>query len=544
MNSWFVWIITIFNCELILTTKNNRFMRGGALQLFTTVIGLLFHSIGYGQMGLIDIQMGPIFERTESANVFICYQVNDTSIQVVTGSDEHGIDTKLYFVKYGQNLSAKTEKIYSQEVEGYSMAYGKPFYFGGALYLFGATIQKKEEIVKSYLQQIDVKSLSYIGDPRQIHVAVDATILEMPYLDYAVSDDGNYLGVINIPKYLANVTEYPGLGFNYVGNDLEQPSGEYTLYEPGLNNELVTKFVLPYAEDLCEIKSVMLANNGDLLLLARVYYNSHKPMKGGKPNSIFVVMQIKAGSGKVISYDIALQDRFMVDADMRPDEQGGITCTGIWGDRGPGLSAGMFSARIDVESELMEPLIHAEFKTKLFEFYSETLPSEAHRINRSIYFAENFETKEVFYLGDGSLLHISEIYSYGNGVSVHGDILVLKISPNSTIESMIIIRKFQDYWAEKGAGFFAQEHNDVVKVLYYGNREDMEQAGAEGEYKYDKVPMIATVQRDGTVTKQVVTNLKKDDNIILENSEQLKDGRSILVLKDGNFWNIGLMSVE
>lgn len=155
-----------------------------------------------------------------------------------------------------------------------------------------------------------------------------------------VSRDSNKICVIASPSYEKGTNEKLII----------------TTFDATLKNLSSCQVTLNYKDQPYVPGNYILANDGDLLMQARVYVDKKERQKGDAA-SFPAVFKINTADGKMDEYQIKIPDINIQDIDFNIDENNNILCAGFYGDPKKGSKRdidGIYYIRINKNSKLIE----------------------------------------------------------------------------------------------------------------------------------------------------------------------------------------------
>src|ERR1035437_5958061 len=127
-------------------------------------------------------------------------------------------------------------------------------------------------------------------------------------------------------------------------------------FDAGLKNLTSCQVTLNYKDQPYVPGNYILANDGDLLLQARVVVEKKERTKG-EPSSYPAIFKINTADGKMDEYQIKIPDLNIDDIDVNLDENNNIICAGFYGDPKKGTKRdidGIYYLRINKASKKIE----------------------------------------------------------------------------------------------------------------------------------------------------------------------------------------------
>lgn len=313
------------------------------------------------------------------------------------------------------------------------------------LYLFYSLLDPQRKKNKLFVRTINKTTLRPEDDKRMIG-EIDfsrGSKYNRGDFNFRVSRDSSKIAVFYaLPN---NDDEPQSLGFHVLDENL------------GSVWELQTK--LPYQDDLFDVESYKVGNNGNVYLLGLIYEEKRKSKRKGLPNYRYEVLSYSDNGTTIKQYPISLADKFLTDMQIESIDNKNLICAGFYSAKGTFSIAGTFFLTID--------LLTKEVKTKSFrefdlQFITQNMTErEAERTVKRDSKGDDAELYEYnldkLLVGkDGSAILIGEQYfmkavtstMYINGrpsttTTYHyyyNDIIAVKINPAGQIE-----------WAEKVA---------------------------------------------------------------------------------------------
>ncbi len=426
------------------------------------------------------------------------------------------------------------------------------FFLKGRLYMLYYAPDRSVKKNTLSLQEIDKKTLTPTGDARKIG--------EIDYTGKRQRNSGDF--AYKFSRDSSKILIVYGLPF-----DDEAPE-RFGLHV--LNTELTTLWkkdiTLPYADELFDITSYRVDNDGNAYMLGKVYNEKRKEKKRGLPNYRYEVIACRDGGANLQQYPISVDERFLTDMQIEIQDSQTIVCAGFYSEKGTVSIRGTYFLKVDAASK---QILAKNFKDFEIGFITQNMKRrDAKRAARQEKRGDDAELFEYdldkLLIGkDGSAVLIAEQYflrSVTQYQSINGmrtsttityyyynDIIAVKMDASGEIVWSRKIPKTQ--LTREDGGFYSSYTFAIVKgnlcFIYNDNPDNM---ALEDDEKADNfnpsksVVVISSIDPKGNVTKKPIFTSKDVEVITVPKvCEQISNTEVVLFGKRKKTQQFGLL---
>lgn len=91
---------------------------------------------------------------------------------------------------------------------------------------------------------------------------------------------------------------------------------------------------LPYTDELFSLEDLSVDDAGNVYLLGKVFYDKVKTRVNGSPNYHYTILSYKKNGEAFREYKVSLDDKFLEEMQISPDDDGDIVCAGFYSVEG------------------------------------------------------------------------------------------------------------------------------------------------------------------------------------------------------------------
>jgi hypothetical protein len=284
---------------------------------------------------------------------------------------------------------------------------------------------------------------------------------------------------------------------------------------------------LPYEDELFDLESFRVDNDGDVYLLGLIYNDKRKSKRRGAPNYKYQVFAYRDKGKTLKEYPISLPDKFLTDMQIEVLNNKNLICAGFYSEKGTYSIRGTYFLTVDAANK--------DIKTKSFkefgiEFITQNMTeNQAAKTKRK---EERGEENELFEYDldkllvgkDGSAVLLGEQYyvntvthtrfingrseSYSTTHYYYNDIIAVKINPAGKIEWAEKIAKRQ-HTTDDG-GFYSSYTMAVIKgsicFIFNDNPKNLDYTGIGKVFNYhggqESLIMLVNLDQSGKQKRQ------------------------------------------
>ncbi|MEZ4776473.1 MAG: hypothetical protein R3D00_25075 [Bacteroidia bacterium] len=307
--------------------------------------------------------------------------------------------------------------------------------------------------------------------------------------------------------------------------------------------------VLPYQEELFSVSSFSVDNSGKVYILGKNYFEKKDESVGRKPNYNFKILILESDKQTPSELTIDLEDKFLIDVNIEPMENGQIVCAGAFSEKINATKVkGIYYLAVDPESNKIIKESYTDLRLSMFgdddDLDDEDKPQKP-RDKRAFY---NYVFRKMIPLSDGrTLLVAEEQYEFYNSTTTttstkapnagvvtstttqhyidfyRHNIIVVVIGTDGSIEKASMIRKWQhsiNEFISLSYGIFRDNSN-----LYFVFNDHIKNLDAESDNKIR--PFGSSVRAKKYILELVTLDSKGE--IFRSQLTTLKEARSVAI---------------
>jgi len=402
------------------------------------------------------------------------------------------------------------------EEEGHECRVEYFLHLQNRLYVFYSYANNKEKKNSLFVSEINKKTLRPDGKKKKIG--------EIDYSGNSRRNDGNF--DIRVSRDSSKILVEYALPF-----DTDEPEQfGFNVLDEELNSLWEKSVTLPYKDQLYDVESIRVDNQGNVYLLGIVYKDKHKDKRKGKPNYSYEVIACRDKGNSLTQYPVSLEDKFITDMQIQILDNNNLICAGFYSKEGTFSIRGTYFLTIDAETKAIKTKSIKEFD---LDFITQNMSErEANRAVRKEKKGEEAELYEYnldnLLVGkDGSAILIGEQYyvttytttSRMNGVTTthtttyynYNDIIAVKVNAAGQIEWAEKVAKTQ-HTSDDG-GFFSSYTlaivNGKICFIFNDSPKNLDKAAANSGKTYNfrannLVVVVASLDRNGKETRQPI----------------------------------------
>ncbi|MEO6037332.1 MAG: hypothetical protein ABIQ93_02895, partial [Saprospiraceae bacterium] len=304
------------------------------------------------------------------------------------------------------------------------------------------------------------------------------------------------------------------------------------VYDTQLTKMWGKEFLLPYTQEQLTIRSLALANNGQVYLLGKVYEekrNQESKRKDGKrkPAYKMVIFRFDPTLEKAQEYRLELQDRFVTDVAFKLSPTNDLHCAGFYANDTRGVIQGVFYTRLNGQTGTAELATRKELSAKDIENFD----TQKDRSGKRGLDAK-FDFKNLLLRADGGIVvaaeeayHVTTSYFaagqiYYRTTYYNNEIFVTTISPKGQIEWVRLIPKRQEYTdTDFFNSYMLMENAGNLYFLYNDDDDNIRnpltaKARRISSFR-DAVAALVTVNSDGKMERRKAFDAKEDADALM-----------------------------
>ncbi len=289
---------------------------------------------------------------------------------------------------------------------------------------------------------------------------------------------------------------------------------------------------LPYDENTFGVNNFNVNNNGDVLVLGKIYPRGVRKTRNDRSNYFYTLLSYKKGENNAKEYKLDLGDKFITDLTVESNNRDKIICAGFYSDRAGFRQRGTYYIQIDANSG---EIISQNLKEFDFEFLTELMTEKQKRkaAKNEAKGKENrqaelysYDLDDLILRSDGGALLLAEQYYVTTSTTTqrsptgfwetrtnfhyhYNGIIAVNINPKGTIDWASHIPKYQR--STNDGGFYSSySHHigkDAIYVIFNDNVKNLERrkskdkrlTSAFRKYK-DSIAVLAKISLNGKVS--------------------------------------------
>lgn len=471
-----------------------------------------------------------------------------SSLNDIVGHDRTGI----YTVKQSEDIFSKESeynlehydtdfsltKSFDLEIPNskQKVSVRKTIYLNNKLFIFYSTLDQKTKKNTLFAKELDKQTLQPKEGSKVIRhfdtSGKNKNINGKSY--YRFSRDSSKIMIAYGLPYNEGESEF--FGFTVLDNQLN------ILWQKNIE--------IPYEDELFDIKSFRVDNQGNAYLLGAVYKEKRKDKRKGLPNYGYEIFTCRDNGNAVKQYPISLDDRFITDMQIEILDNQNLVCAGFFSERGTVSIKGTYFLVLDSNDKSIRT---KSFKNFEFDFITQNLKDK--EVKRAIHKQSKGIDSELYQYDldkllvgkDGSAILIGEQFfveedrsflSSGASITTHhyyyNDIIVVKISPLGEIVWAQKISKSQHTVDDNGfySSYMLAIVNGKICFVFNDHPKNLVEIKQERPVNYvpiGSVVVIACIDQNGNMTKQPIFNSTDSDVITRPKvCEQISNNEVIL----------------
>lgn len=286
------------------------------------------------------------------------------------------------------------------------------------------------------------------------------------------------------------------------------------------------EIMLPYRDDLFDIETTKIGNNGNVYLLGLLFNDRRREKRKGLPNYEYKVLSYTNHGATINEFAINLPDKFLTDMQIGARANGDIVCAGFYSESGTMSIRGTFFLSIDAQTKEMRTKSLKEFDINFItQNMTEREMNQAKRRDEKGQDVELYEydLDKLIVRSDGGAMLIGEQYfvrtrtytQYMGGRPItqtttyyyYNDIIVVNIDPQGNIDWSVKVPKRQ--MSTDDGGFYSSYamaiNKDKIYFVYNDSPDNLSYSGtgqvsnASGN---KRIVMVTSVNSKGEMNRK------------------------------------------
>jgi len=403
------------------------------------------------------------------------------------------------------------------------------------LYLFYSIADQKNKKNNLFVKEVDKSSLKPKEEKRKIG--------EIDYSGKSKRNNGDFM--FRISRDSSKVLVVYSLPY-----DEDEPEAfGFNVLDNKLNSLWQKNVTLPYKDELFDIESYRVDNEGNAYILGLIYKDKRKSKRRGQPNYSYEVIAYREKGNAMKQYPIALEDRFLSDMQIEILDNRNLVCAGFYSEKGTFSIRGTYFLVVDPVTKAIKTKSFKEFG---IDFITQNMSErQAKKTAKREEKGEEVEMYEYdldkLLVGkDGSAILVGEQYyvrvvtvSQGRGMTTqvyhyyYNDIITVKIDPKGQIEWAQKIPKLQH--TVNDGGFYSSYTMAIAKgtinFIFNDNPKNLESDRTKlANYNTkESVVVMVSLDQKGNMSRQPIFNAV-DSEVIMRPKvcEQISNQEVIL----------------
>jgi len=410
--------------------------------------------------------------------------------------------------------------------------------YNGNFYMFYSTWDKAREKEQLFVDEIDITSGTFADDPILLIEAnkIVGDLVSTGFYKFSTANKYDFHFSIDTSVMLVTYRKPPRTRDDSKNRDRLG----FFVFDKDLNLFWGDEFRMPYTEKMMDNTDFMVDSKGNAYLLCKVYEGRRTERDEDNPNYHYEILKFGKDYTEPKQIVINLDDKFINDLYISEDLSGGLICAGyyrtVYKSSNKGMygfynTDGAFIVKINENDEVSNVQKgYYELPADIISQYEKqrTQNKIDKKDKKDEAEASSLKLRKILIHENGSYTLVGEEYliimktttsSDGKMRTTYkyfyGDIYVMKIDEDGELAWVRKIPKNQE--GKKGRGGMSYKHfwyNDNNYFLYLDNIKNL-------HLTLDKVPykhlddaggyfMVSKIDKDGTVSKGKLFNLRKD----------------------------------
>ena len=461
---------------------------------------------------------------------------------------------ELYITKMDRDLKVEYDRLVPLEINDEEHGLERIVFLGDQVVVFTSVYDKKDERTTLYKRVFNEADMRPQGGPEKIHQVRAEGRKNTGGFNVYTSPDRERMLVRTFKPYEKEAREQ---------FDLRLYDGDLQL----LSERTVD---LPYSGDKFVTESVLLDNDGTVMVLGIVYDEKQEARanrKKGDATYTYHLLVLPPDASAPEDHVIDVREKFLQDMTFAMGETGDIVCGGFYGNTNEWNIRGAYFLKLDRGTKAISHQSFKEFDNDFITSYM--TEKEAKQAEKRAEKREedlqmyNFDLDEIVLRDDGGAVMVGEqsytyvsCYTDNNGnrycntYYVNNDIVVVNIDPNGEIEWARKVPKRQHagtpIYSSYGMSVVGNKiyfvFNDSGKNLFLKEGDRIDDFELKGK---DALVTLATVEADGTVHREALLAPDRQDAILRPMAcTQVADDRMFIYATRKNDYQYGYITFQ
>lgn len=393
------------------------------------------------------------------------------------------------------------------------------FILGEKLFLRFSAYDKKKKMAFGIIDEYDAKNLIFVSNASIESVNVEGmkrsywygsgisrASSEMSEMGFHTSNKGNFV-LDYSSTFVKDKTAFENIHVKIYNNSM-QPLWE-------------KEFEIPYSNDLFQIVSLIVDDEGNAHLLGKEFFDRSKSTRRGNINFKYHVISFMNTGTKVKDNTLEVSGHFITDAAIGITTDEYLVSSGFYGSSGTYSIDGSFSIKIDIDTQKVISTNKKEFEKEFIQMgmseREKKLSDKKENKGRDLEMPD-FDLNHLLLMPDGGWILLAEQFyitqrtytSVGpNGTMStrtityynYDDIIAVKMNPAGEIEWNAKVSKHQS--SQGGTSTLSYAWTNCNNAIYL--------AYNSIPFSRDNIVYTSVIAPDGTITKETVMSDSSDE---------------------------------
>ncbi len=448
---------------------------------------------------------------------------------------------------------AKSVLLKDLEYNGHDKKYVGAFILNDKLFLRFSAYDKKKKMAYGLIDEYDPSSLSFMNNVSNESVNVEGmkrvywygaglgrAFSEMAESGFHISNNSKFI-IDYSSAFEKDKTTDENIALKVYDNEMQ------VIWEK--------EFTIPYANDLFQIKSVIVDDRGNAHLLGKEYLDRSKSSRRGKTGFKYHVISFMNEGTKVKDNALEISGHFITDAAMGITADGFLVASGFYGSTNVFSMDGSFSIKIDIDAQKVISTNKKEFGKEFIQLGMsdrEKKKSDKKEDKGQDLELPDFDLDHLLLMPDGGWILLAEQFyittrTYTtpgpNGsmstrtVTVYNydDIIAVKMNSSGEIEWNVKVTKHQSSQGGTSMLSYAWANCNNNIYLVYNSY----------PFSKDNVVYASVITADGSITKETVMSDTRDElSLHPAYSERIKNCKLLLYSAKRNDYQFSYMNMR
>ena len=330
-------------------------------------------------------------------------------------------------------------------------------------------------------------------------------------------------------------------------------------FDSQLDTKWSREIEFPYKGKNFSIHRAKVDSSGRVFLLVRVRYDKDEPAGNQGPPFRYGLVTFDGDSSLVEDYELKLGDKFVTDIDMFLEEDGNVTCSGFYSNRGMGNAAGTFMLKVNRSNQSIEGKVLNDFDPSFSASFLESSRIKGQvelsdfKLDHFVKFndgsfglvAEQFLIDEICYQDFRTGMFNCNYFYYFN------NIIVIRTSSDGDVLWAADVPKYQE--SSNDAGYFSSYAfgftGESMHFVFNDNPKNLTETDQRRAHRMDNmrkaVIVHAKLDKNGGFSRENASTEKRSRFYFVPSfSNQISNSSIWLVAISSNKYKVGVLSLD